>query len=95
MLDSSVSTSDSKSTSVTPIVVGIKKGKANELGLIDKPVKMKDLLELIKSGKLKFSMANPVTTNSGAASLLNILSTLAGNPDVLTLKMFFQCLPCF
>lgn len=85
MLDSSkVSTSDSKSTSVTPIVIGIKNSKAKELGLIDKQVKMKDLLSLIKSGKLKFSMANPVTTNSGAASYLNILSTLAGNPDVLT-----------
>ena len=85
MLDSSkVSTSDSKSTSVTPIVIGIKKSKVNELGLIDKQVKMKDLLELIRSGKLKFSMANPITTNSGASSYLNILSTLAGNPDVLT-----------
>ena len=85
MLDSSkVSTSDSKSTSVTPIVIGIKKSKAKELGLIDKQVKMSDLLELIKSGKLKFSMANPITTNSGASSYLNILSTLAGNPDVLT-----------
>ena len=85
MLDSSkVSTSDSKSTSVTPIVIGIKKSKANELNLIDKQVKMKDILSLIKQGKLKFSMANPITTNSGASSYLNILSTLAGNPDVLT-----------
>lgn len=86
MLDSTkVSTSDSKSTSVTPIVIGIKKSKVEELGLKDRQVKMKDILSLIKSGKLKFSMANPITTNSGAASYLNILSTLAGNPDVLTL----------
>ena len=85
MLDSSVvSTSDSKSTSVTPIVIGIKKSKAEELNLINKQVKMKDILELIKTGKLKFNMANPITTNSGASSYLNILSTLAGNPDVLT-----------
>ena len=85
MLDSTkVSTSDSKSTSVTPIVIGIKKSRAAELGLIDKQVKMKDILLLIKEGKLKFSMANPITTNSGASSYLNILSTLAGNPDVLT-----------
>ena len=81
-----VSTSDQKSTSITPITFGIKKSKAQELGLIGKNVTMKDLLELIKSGKLTFSMANPVTTNSGASSYLNILSTLAGNPDVLTSK---------
>lgn len=85
MLDGTkVSTSDSKSTSVTPIAIGIKKSKASELNLIDKQVKMKDILSLIKEGKLKFSMANPVTTNSGASSYLNILSTLAGSPDVLT-----------
>ena len=87
MLDSKkVSTSDSKSTSVTPIVIGIKNSKAEELGLKDKQVRMKDILSLIKEGKLKFNMANPITTNSGAASYLNILSTLAGNPDVLTSK---------
>ena len=85
MLDSTkVSTSDSKSTSVTPVVIGIKKSRAEELGLIGKQVKMKDILLLIKEGKLKFSMANPITTNSGASSYLNIISTLAGNPDVLT-----------
>ena len=99
---SGVSTSDSKSTSITPITFGVKKSKAEELGLIGKNVKMKDILELIKNKKLTFSMANPITTNSGATSYLNILSTLAGNPDVLkssdlkneklkeNLKLFFS-----
>ena len=81
-----VSTSDSKSTSITPITFGIKKSKAEKLGLIGKNVTMKDILELIKKKEITFSMANPVTTNSGATSYLNILSTLAGNPDVLTMK---------
>ena len=81
-----VSTGELKSTSITPIVFGIKKSKATELGLINKQVSMNNLLTLIKNGKLSFSMANPVTTNSGASSYLNILSTLAGNPDVLTSK---------
>lgn len=79
-----ISTSDSKSTSITPITFGIKKSKVEELGLKDKDVKMSDILSLIKQGKLTFSMANPISTNSGASSYLNILSTLAGNPDVLT-----------
>ena len=81
-----VSTSDSKSTSITPITFGIKKSKAEKLGLIGKNVTMKDILELIKKKELTFSMANPITTNSGASSYLNILSTLAGNPDVLTIN---------
>ena len=84
MLDKSIDKSDLKSTSITPITFGIKKSKVEELGLKDKQVTMKMLLDLIKSGKLTFSMANPITTNSGASSYLNILTTLAGNPDVLT-----------
>ncbi len=80
---SGVSTSDSKSTSITPVTFGIKKSKAEKLGLIGKNVKMQDILNLIKNKELTFSMANPITTNSGASSYLNILSTLAGNPDVL------------
>ncbi len=87
MLDSSkVKTSNLKSTSITPVVFGVKKSVAESLGLINKRVTMNDLLNLIKNGKLKFSMANPITTNSGASAYLNILSTLAGNPEVLTLK---------
>ena len=79
-----ISTSDSKSTSITPITFGIKKSKAEKLGLVNKNVKMSDILTLIKNKELTFSMANPINTNSGASSYLNILSTLAGNPDVLT-----------
>ena len=85
MLDSSVvKTSNLKSTSITPIVFGIKKSKAQELGLVGKDVTMNDLLTLIANKQLTFSMANPVTTNSGASAFLNIISTLAGNPEVLT-----------
>ncbi len=86
MLDSSVKTLNLKSTSITPIVFGIKKSVAKELDLIDKTVSMNDLLTLIKNGKLKFSMANPIMTNSGASAYLNILTTLAGNPEVLKLE---------
>ena len=85
LLDSSVKTSNLKSTSITPIVFGVKKSLAEKYGLINKEVTMKDLLQLIKNGDLKFSMANPIMTNSGASAYFNILSTLAGNPEVLTL----------
>lgn len=86
MINSSVKTSNLKSTSITPIVFGIKKSVAERLGLIDKKVTMNDLLTLIKNGDLKFSMANPIMTNSGASAYFNILSALAGNPEVLTIN---------
>ena len=84
MLDKSVSTSNSKCTSINPVVFGITKSKAQELGFIGKEVYTKDILNAIESGNLKFSMANPTSTNSGASAYLGFLSTLAGNPEVLT-----------
>ena len=86
-MDKSISLSESKSMSINPVIFGIKKSKAQELGFVGHDIKTKDILEAIKQGKLKFSMSNPNSTNSGAVAYLGILSTLAGNPDVLTLDM--------
>ena len=88
MLDSSkVNVTNSKSTSINPIIFGIKKSKAEALGFVGKDIYMKDILKAISAGNLKFSMSNPTTTNSGASAYLGIVSTLAGNPEVLTSEM--------
>ena len=84
MLDSSVKISNSKSTSINPVIFGIKKSKAQELGFIDKGVYTKDIVNAISEKKLKFSMSNPTSTNSGASAYLGMLAVLAGNPEVLT-----------
>lgn len=84
MLDSSVTLSNSKCTSINPVIFGIKKSKAEELGFVGKTVYTKDIVQAIQDGKLKFSMSNPTVTNSGASAYLGMLSTLAGNPEVLT-----------
>lgn len=83
MLDSDVNVSNSKCTSINPVIFAIDKTKANELGFINNTVYMKDILNAISSGKLKFSMSNPTSTNSGASAYLGFLSTLAGNPEVI------------
>lgn len=84
MLDSTkVKTSNSKSTSINPVVFGIKKQKAEELGFVNKNIYTKDIVDAIKKGKLKFSMSNPTQTNTGATAYLGLLATLAGNPEVL------------
>ncbi len=79
--------SDTKSTSINPIVFGIRKSKAEELGLLKEDLYTQDIVHAIESGQLKFSMSNPITTNSGASAYLGILTTLAGNPEVLTAEM--------
>ena len=83
MLDSNVKTSNLRSTSITPVIFGIKESKAKELGFIGKKIYTKDILDKIKSGDLKFSMANPTSTNSGASAYLEVLYNLAGSPEVL------------
>ena len=84
-LDSSVvSVKNSKSTSINPVIFAVKKSKAESLGLTKKDIKTKDILDRIKSGELKFNMSNPTSTNSGASAYLGILSSIAGNPEVLT-----------
>ena len=82
MLDE-VSTSNSKSTSINPVVFGITKSKAKELGFIDREIYTSDIVAAIRNGDLKFSMSNPTSTNTGATAYLGLLSTLAGNPEVL------------
>ena len=84
MLDSSVKITNSKCTSINPVIFGIKKSKAQELGFVEKTIYTEDIVKAISEGKLKFSMSNPTVTNSGASAYLGMLSVLAGNPEVLT-----------
>ena len=84
MLNDNIKLSESKFTNISPIIFGIKKSKAEELGFTNKTIYTQDIVNAISEGKLKFSMSNPSSTNSGASAYLGMLSTLAGNPEVLT-----------
>ena len=90
MLDSKVKISDSGFTSINPIVLAIKKSKAEKLGLVNSTVYTKDIVKAISDGSLKFVMSNPSSTNSGASAYLGLLSALAGNPEVLTKSIIEQ-----
>ena len=83
MLDDSIKISNSKYTSINPVIFAITKSKAEELNFVGKDVYTQDIVNAISLGKLKFSMSNPTSTNSGASAYLGLLSTLAGNPEVL------------
>lgn len=73
-----------ESTTVTPVVFGIRKSLAEELGFVGREVSITDITDAIASGKLKFSMTSATQSNSGASAYLSFLSALAGNPEVLT-----------
>ena len=80
-------TSESKSISISPVIMGIKKNKAAALDLINKPVTNNDLLNLIREKKIKYIMSSVTQTNDGACSYLGFLNALAGSPEVLTEEM--------
>lgn len=74
-----------KPVMLSPVAWGIRKGLAQELGLVGKKdVAVRDLLAHVQSGKLKFLMTSATQSNSGAAAYLGLLSALAGSPATLT-----------
>ena len=87
MLNNSYLVTNSKSIAISPIVMAIKKDKAQELDLINKDVYNHDLLNLIKEGKLKYVMNSVTKTNTGATAYLALLNSLAGSPEVLREEM--------
>ena len=87
MLENQYLTTDSKSIVIDPVVMGIEKSKAEELGFVGKDVENKDILNAIRDGNLKYVMASVTKTNTGATAYLSFLNTLAGSPEVLTEEM--------
>ena len=79
--------SESKGISVSPVVMGIRKSKAYDLGLVGKDVTNMDIVNLIKSEKISYVMGTVTRTNDGASSYFGFLNALAGNPQVLTKEM--------
>lgn len=79
--------SNSKSISINPVVMGVKKSKAKELGFVDNEIKNKDILNAVSSGKLKYVMTSVTKTNTGLTAYLGFLNSLADSPEILTSEM--------
>lgn len=73
-----------ESISISPVVFGIRKSLAEELGFVGREVSVNDLLEAIRNGKLRFCMTSATQSNSGASAYIGFLYALLGNPEVIT-----------
>lgn len=73
------------SISITPVIFGIRDSLAQELGFKGKDVLVGDILEAIKSGKLRFTMTSATQSNSGASAYMGFLYALLGNPSSIEL----------
>lgn len=74
-----------QSTSITPVVFGIRDSLAESLGFKHKPVFVRDILQAIKDGKLRFTMTSATQSNSGASAYLGFLNALLDNPSSISL----------
>ena len=70
--------------SITPVVFGIRQSLAEELGFVGREVSVRDLLDAITDGKLRFCMTSATQSNSGASAYIGFLYALLGNPDMIT-----------
>lgn len=82
-----VKVTNSKSISINPVVMGVKNSKAQELGFVNNDIKNIDILNAVKSKKLKYVMNSVTKTNTGLTAYLGFLNSLAGSPEILTSEM--------
>lgn len=90
---------------LSPVVMGIKKSKAQAFGWVDatgnaKPITWQDIADKSASGELSFAMTNPSSSNSGFTALMGVVAALSGTSDAPQqedvdkakpkLKAFFQ-----
>ncbi len=73
-----------QSTSITPIVFGIRHSLAEQLGFIGRDVKVSEILQAIEKKQLKFTMTSATQSNSGASAYIGFIYALLGNPDIIT-----------
>jgi Ca-activated chloride channel family protein len=71
---------------LSPVVLGVKEGKARELGWLNRSnVTWRDIADASSAGQLRFAMTNPTASNSGFTALVGVATALSGRGDALTL----------
>lgn len=74
-----------RSIARSPVVFGLRRDIAEELGFVDTEVAVADILAAIRAGEFQFMMGSASQSDSGAGAYLSFLYAFAGNPDVLTI----------
>ncbi|UUX32955.1 substrate-binding and vWA domain-containing protein [Fundicoccus culcitae] len=74
----------SQTTSISPVVFGIKESLAEELGFKDKDVSIADIIEAIENDQLNFAMTSATQSNSGASAYIGFLTAIAGKEEGIT-----------
>jgi len=70
----------------SPVVFGVKRSVAENLGWLDEEVTVSDILDAAERGDLRFMMTSATQSNSGASFYFAALSAFAGSPEVITME---------
>lgn len=73
-----------ESVSTTPVVFGIRRSLASQLGFMDREVSVKDLLDAVETGKLRFCMTSATQSNSGASAYIGFIHAFLGSQSAIT-----------
>ena len=84
MGDTGLKVKHQQSITTTPVVFGIKKSVAENLGFVGTDVTTKDILQKIQTKELSFMMTSATQSNSGATAYLGFIYALLDNPEVIT-----------
>jgi Ca-activated chloride channel family protein len=83
LFDTRRTVKDATSIAQMPVILGVRKSKADELGWVGRDVHMKDILEAVRAGDLKFLMTSATQSNSGASAYLAMLTSALGGADTV------------
>jgi Ca-activated chloride channel family protein len=69
----------------SPVILGLRRSKAEALGWVGRPVSTADIVEAAKAKQLTYLASSATQSNSGAGAYLAMLSAALGSPDAITL----------
>src|ERR1700730_15632866 len=83
MFDTARRVKSVKSIAQMPVILGVKRSKAQALGWVGAKVTTKDILAAVEGGRLNFLMTSATQSNSGASAYLAMLAAGIGKPDLI------------
>jgi len=86
LFDKSKVVRDLAPTMRSPVILGVRRGKAQELGWIGREVSTADIAEAVKAKRLTFLMSSATQSNSGAGAYIAMLSAALGHPEAISVE---------
>ena len=68
----------------TPVVLGVKRDRAAELGWDEKSPTWAEVVDAAASGEFAYGMSSPVSSNSGFSALVELATALSGTGSAIT-----------